>query len=71
MGVVEEVLEALTSMGYNKEEAKTTEEVQEIVRIANRYGIPLYPISTGKNLGYGGSAPQLLRQHGRRPEAHE
>src|ERR1700689_5281304 len=34
-----------------------TEEVQQIVRIANRYKIPLYPISTGKNLGYGGSAP--------------
>ena len=36
---------------------KTTEQVQEIVRIANRYKLPLYPISTGKNLGYGGSAP--------------
>jgi FAD/FMN-containing dehydrogenase len=36
---------------------ETTEQVQDIVRIANRYGIPLYPISTGKNLGYGGSAP--------------
>src|SRR5579863_9393916 len=35
----------------------TTEEVQQIVRIANRYRIPLYTISTGKNLGYGGSAP--------------
>jgi hypothetical protein len=35
----------------------STEEVQAIVRIANRYRIPLYPISTGKNLGYGGSAP--------------
>lgn len=35
----------------------TAEEVQEIVRIANSYGIPLYPISTGKNLGYGGPAP--------------
>jgi FAD/FMN-containing dehydrogenase len=34
-----------------------TEEVQAIVRIANRYKIPLFPISTGKNLGYGGSAP--------------
>lgn len=33
------------------------EQVQEIVRIANRYKIPLYPISTGRNLGYGGSAP--------------
>ena len=37
----------------------SVEEVQAIVRIANRYRIPLYPISTGKNLGYGGSAPAL------------
>src|SRR5580693_9789590 len=35
----------------------STEEVQQIVRIANQYKIPLYPISTGRNLGYGGSAP--------------
>jgi len=35
------------------------EEVQEIVRTANRYRIPIYPISTGRNLGYGGSAPNL------------
>ena len=34
-----------------------TEQVQQIVRIANKYQIPLYPISTGRNLGYGGSAP--------------
>ncbi|HEX4025610.1 MAG TPA: FAD-binding oxidoreductase [Steroidobacteraceae bacterium] len=33
------------------------EEVQQIVRTANKYRIPLYPISTGRNLGYGGSAP--------------
>jgi (+)-pinoresinol hydroxylase len=37
----------------------STEEVQAIVRIANEYKIPLYPISTGRNLGYGGSAPYL------------
>jgi 4-cresol dehydrogenase (hydroxylating) len=37
----------------------TVAEVQEVVRIANRYKIPVYPISTGKNLGYGGSAPTL------------
>ena len=37
----------------------SVEQVQAIVRIANRYRIPLYPISTGKNLGYGGSAPNL------------
>ena len=37
----------------------TVEQVQAIVRIANEHRIPLYPISTGKNLGYGGSAPNL------------
>jgi 4-cresol dehydrogenase (hydroxylating) len=35
----------------------SVEQVQAIVRIANQYKIPLYPISTGRNLGYGGSAP--------------
>lgn len=35
----------------------SVEEVQAVVRVANKYKIPLYPISTGKNLGYGGSAP--------------
>ncbi len=32
-------------------------QVQQIVQIANRYRIPLYTISTGRNLAYGGSAP--------------
>lgn len=35
----------------------TVEEVQKIVLTANKHRIPLYPISTGKNLAYGGSAP--------------
>jgi 4-cresol dehydrogenase (hydroxylating) len=35
----------------------SVEEVQQIVRIAGRYKIPLYPVSTGMNLTYGGSAP--------------
>ena len=35
----------------------TAEEVQAVVRIANAKRIPIYPISTGKNLGYGGAAP--------------
>lgn len=35
------------------------EEVQAVMRIANQWRIPVYPISTGKNLGYGGSAPNL------------
>ena len=38
---------------------ETTEQVQEIVRIANEYGIPLSPISTGRNNGYGGGQPRL------------
>lgn len=37
----------------------TVEEVQEILRIANSLSIPLWPISRGKNLGYGGAAPVL------------
>ncbi|HEX4096738.1 MAG TPA: FAD-dependent oxidoreductase, partial [Caulobacteraceae bacterium] len=37
----------------------TTEQVQAVMRIANQHRIPIYPISTGKNLGYGGSAPVL------------
>ncbi|MCW3838243.1 FAD-binding oxidoreductase [Sphingomonas canadensis] len=35
------------------------EEVQAVVRAANQARMPIYPISTGKNLGYGGSAPAL------------
>ena len=35
----------------------TVEQVQAIVKIANKYKFPLYPISTGKNLTYGGAAP--------------
>jgi (+)-pinoresinol hydroxylase len=37
----------------------TAEQVVELVKIANQYRIPIYPISTGKNLGYGGAAPAL------------
>lgn len=33
------------------------EQVQEIVRIANRFKQPIWPISTGKNMGYGSAAP--------------
>jgi 4-cresol dehydrogenase (hydroxylating) len=35
----------------------TLEQVQAVVRVANQYRVPLYPISTGRNLAYGGSAP--------------
>ena len=36
---------------------QSVEEVQEVVRVANRYKIPLWPLSTGKNLAVGGAAP--------------
>ena len=32
-------------------------EVQGCVRIANRWGIPLYPVSSGRNWGYGSRVP--------------
>jgi len=37
----------------------SVEQVQAVMKIANTYKIPMYPISTGRNLGYGGSAPNL------------
>ena len=37
----------------------TVEQVQAVVRVANRYRVPLYAISTGRNLGYGGAAPAM------------
>ena len=33
------------------------DQIRKILKIANRYSIPLYTISTGRNLAYGGSAP--------------
>ena len=38
---------------------ETAEQVRAIVRLANQYRVPLWPISRGKNFGYGGSAPVL------------
>jgi hypothetical protein len=35
----------------------TVEEVQAVMRAANEFRVPMYPISTGRNLAYGGSAP--------------
>lgn len=32
----------------------STEDVQAIVRWANEYLIPIWPISIGRNIGYGG-----------------
>lgn len=35
----------------------SAEQVQAIVKVANKYKLPVYAFSTGRNLGYGGSAP--------------
>lgn len=37
----------------------SVEDVQAIVRLANEYRVPLWPIGRGKNNGYGGAAPQV------------
>src|SRR5689334_14766751 len=37
--------------------AMTVEQIQKIVGICNRHKVPIWPISTGKNLGYGSAAP--------------
>ena len=33
--------------------------MQEIVKVANEFGVPLWPVSRGKNFAYGGAAPIL------------
>lgn len=35
------------------------EELRAVLRIANEHGVPLWPISRGKNYGYGAAAPRL------------
>jgi FAD/FMN-containing dehydrogenase len=37
--------------------AASTDDVVEAVRAANRFGVALYPISTGRNWGYGSANP--------------
>jgi FAD/FMN-containing dehydrogenase len=44
-----------SAMSYPKD----TGEVQAIVRWANKHKIPVYPISIGRNLGYGGAARKI------------
>ncbi len=35
----------------------SVEQVQQVMKVLNEHRIPVYPISTGKNLGYGSAAP--------------
>ena len=34
----------------------STEEVQAIIGVCDKYNIPVWPVSTGKNFGYGSAA---------------
>jgi len=36
---------------------ESREQVQQCLRVATRFGIKVYPVSTGKNWGYGSSVP--------------
>jgi len=38
---------------------RTVEEIRQLLKIARDFGIPLWTISTGRNLGYGGAAPRM------------
>ncbi|KAL1627794.1 hypothetical protein SLS54_002060 [Diplodia seriata] len=38
---------------------RTVDEVQDIVRAAGDFEIPIWPTSLGRNLGYGGAAPRV------------
>ena len=53
----------------------SAEEVQAIVRLANEHKTPLWPVSRGKNLGYGASAPRMpgsiVLDLGRMTKIHE
>ncbi|RKF17674.1 FAD-binding oxidoreductase [Altericroceibacterium spongiae] len=35
----------------------SVEEVQAILKVANKYKLPMWPVSTGKNMGYGMATP--------------
>lgn len=37
----------------------SADEIAEVVRIANRYRVPLWPVSQGRNWGYGSGTPAL------------
>lgn len=38
---------------------RSVPEVQSLMQLANEYRIPMWPISIGRNSGYGGAAPRL------------
>jgi FAD/FMN-containing dehydrogenase len=36
-----------------------TEDVSKLLKLANKHKIPLWPVSIGRNFGYGGAAPRV------------
>ncbi len=42
--------------------ATTVEQVQGVLAICNKYTIPIWPVSTGRNYGYGSAAPATRGQ---------
>lgn len=42
--------------------ATTVQEVQDIMRVCNEFRTPVWPISTGRNFGYGSAAPATRGQ---------
>jgi hypothetical protein len=49
----------------------SVEQIQAILKVLNQHRIPVYPISTGKNLGYGAAAPVRARPAGHGSAPHE
>jgi 4-cresol dehydrogenase (hydroxylating) len=41
---------------------ESVEEIQQVLAICNKYKIPVWPISTGRNYGYGAAAPATAGQ---------
>jgi 4-cresol dehydrogenase (hydroxylating) len=62
---LEEFRDPFQPVGWDRFKARgvlqpqTVEQVQEVVRIAGRHGIPLWTQSQGRNNGYGGAAPRV------------
>ncbi|OGE53462.1 hypothetical protein PENARI_c007G11079 [Penicillium arizonense] len=38
---------------------RSVPEVQDLVKLANEFNVPIWPVSIGRNSGYGGAAPRL------------
>jgi len=49
----------LTSTLMTFHSPHTTDQLKEVLKVANKYAIPLWTFSRGKNLGYGGPAPRV------------